>query len=101
MPSPASTAFLQGLPGQLQKINDAYGHHAGDEALRLHVDACRKVLRPSDLLGRLGGEEFALLLPDPTAADAFEIAERGRQAVGHLAVDLPEGRFGFTASIGI
>src|SRR5690606_2118647 len=45
-------------------INDTYGHDQGDEALRLLTAAVRGALRDSDLLGRIGGEEFAVLLPD-------------------------------------
>jgi diguanylate cyclase (GGDEF)-like protein len=59
-------------------INDSHGHQAGDRALRLFADSARKFLRPSDLFGRHGGEEFALVLPAATIETGYVIAERIR-----------------------
>ena len=79
-------------------INDRFGHAAGDRVLKAVVDACRSQLRPRDLLGRLGGEEFAVLVTDATADIAMHCAERLRRSVA--ALDL--GEYGpVTASFGI
>lgn len=59
-------------------INDVYGHPAGDKALQAFVASVRKEIRPYDAVGRTGGEEFVLLLPNANAADAQIIAERIR-----------------------
>ncbi len=78
-----------------KEINDAYGHVKGDEALRLVADAARDALRRSDVIGRFGGEEFAVILPDSMADDAQAIAERLRTEVGRIIVP------GTTASLSI
>lgn len=62
-------------------INDDYGHGAGDAALQMLVVALRSQLRPEDLFGRLGGEEFVVVLPDADEVVALAAAERLRQAV--------------------
>lgn len=68
-------------------INDGRGHAGGDAALQRFAETCRAELRPMDLLGRLGGEEFAVLLPDTSASGALAVAERLRAAVAALASD--------------
>ena len=65
-----------------KQVNDLHGHLAGDKALRAISHTLRIFLREYDLAGRFGGEEFALLLPQTSAADARQIAERLR---GHIA----------------
>lgn len=82
-------------------INDRYGHLGGDEVLVAVVDACVEHLRSGDCLGRLGGEEFALLLPDTTQEEAREAAERLRQAVEGLSIPLQQDIVRPTVSIGI
>ncbi|MDP9097340.1 MAG: diguanylate cyclase [Pseudomonadota bacterium] len=64
-----------------KSINDRYGHPAGDEVLRSLAQTCMAVLRPGCLFSRLGGEEFAALLPNTTRSEALSIAERLRAAV--------------------
>jgi diguanylate cyclase (GGDEF)-like protein len=59
-------------------INDTHGHAVGDKVLRLFCDTARVSLRRVDRIGRLGGEEFALVLPETSLAAAIEIAERVR-----------------------
>src|SRR4051812_12552372 len=63
-------------------VNDTRGHEAGDELLCWTVQRAGEVLRPMDSLGRLGGDEFAVLLPGSGAAEAREVAERLRHALG-------------------
>lgn len=64
-----------------KKINDQYGHRAGDAALQAIADACNKSVRDTDVVGRFGGEEFIILLPHTTAADAAIVAERIRKTI--------------------
>lgn len=64
-----------------KRVNDTYGHDAGDEVLRRVADLCRNALRRDDRLGRTGGEEFIAVLPLTSAAVAMEVAERLRDAV--------------------
>jgi len=82
-------------------INDRFGHAAGDWALRQVALACREVCRPQDLLGRLGGEEFALLLVDRDLGTGTTIARRCRELIA--AIDsAPSGHaFQITASFGV
>lgn len=62
-------------------VNDTYGHQAGDAVLRHVADLIRKTLRTSDIAARVGGEEFALLLPETGRAGAFRMADRLRLAI--------------------
>ncbi len=67
-------------------VNDTHGHLAGDAVLAAVSAAMRDLLRDCDLCGRFGGEEFALLLPRTTAAQALEITERIREGISQLAI---------------
>ena len=78
-------------------LNDRYGHAAGDQALRSLARTVNRLIRAQDLVGRLGGEEFAVLLPDCPIDDAIESAERLRQALAQIA--RPDGWL--TVSIGV
>ena len=78
-------------------INDAHGHPYGDEVLRRAARALVEIVRPHDTVARMGGEEFALLLPDTDGEEARAIAERARAAVASVVVP---GR-PLTASAGI
>lgn len=84
-----------------KKINDTYGHATGDWVLKTVCDAVKSQLRKTDLLGRLGGEEFALCLPLFTQEEAKAMAERCRAAIA--AIDTGPSGFSFeiTASLGI
>lgn len=75
-----------------KRINDTWGHAAGDAVLRQLADRLRPILRSSDAVGRWGGEEFLLVLPEADRAHAFEAAERLRGAVGNTPFLLPDGR---------
>lgn len=67
-----------------KRINDRYGHPAGDAALGLITSAIRKALRGHDVIGRIGGEEFGVLLPETGHDDALTVAERIRRTVETL-----------------
>ena len=82
-------------------INDTGGHHAGDELLRTIAQACRQACRLADLPGRIGGDEFAILLPETSAKDAEAVAQRLRQLVGAHAITVNSAEFNMTLSIGI
>lgn len=83
-------------------INDQYGHQAGDLTLKKLAEVCRGLLRGVDHLGRLGGEEFAIMLPETGSHQALEIAQRLCQAVATAEVLLPaHTSLQFTASIGV
>ncbi|MDQ3282505.1 MAG: GGDEF domain-containing protein [Acidobacteriota bacterium] len=84
-----------------KRINDTYGHDAGDIVLRRVADACRGALRQHDRIGRTGGEEFVVVLPDAGAARAREVAERLRTAVEQLNFDDVSPGLRITISIGV
>jgi len=82
-------------------INDRYGHAGGDVAIRAIAELIRAQLPVDELAARLGGEEFALLLPDVKIDDAVAIAERVRSACEKLEVDFEGQRIAFTTSVGV
>lgn len=83
-------------------FNDTYGHHVGDRVLQKLSEVCVHTLREIDIPGRLGGEEFAILLPETKGEQALEVAERLRLASAGAAVPLEQGdSIHFTVSIGV
>jgi diguanylate cyclase (GGDEF)-like protein len=85
-----------------KKVNDSHGHRSGDVVLRRLAEVCRLNLRELDVLGRIGGEEFAIVLPHTTGEGGVEVAERLRAALESTAVVLQSGvELHFTVSIGV
>lgn len=84
-----------------KRVNDTFGHAAGDAVLRDFATLGRSLIRENDQLGRLGGEEFALLLPETAARDAGQIAERLRTHCEQMAVATRSGPLHVTISIGV
>ena len=84
-----------------KQINDQHGHAVGDEAIRQTTAACRALVRQQDLVGRLGGEEFGILLPEADLAAALHLAERLRARIAALELALPAGTLRMTASFGV
>jgi len=84
-----------------KEVNDRYGHRAGDLALKHLVQICKKELREEDLVGRLGGEEFAILLPETSGARALEVAERTRVAVATTEIRSNGETIRITISLGV
>lgn len=83
-----------------KRVNDTHGHPAGDSVLKAVASACAQNLRDNDLLGRLGGEEFAILLGETDPKGGLEAAEKLRKAIEALCVDVADG-IRVTASFGI
>src|SRR5262249_19587915 len=81
-----------------KRINDPYGHGVGDTVISRSVRACIGRLRKTDVAGRLGGEEFAFLLPHTNSEAAGAIAEQLRQAVASVVVEASDGPLKVTAS---
>jgi diguanylate cyclase (GGDEF)-like protein len=84
-----------------KSVNDTYGHGAGDDALIKTVEVLDDQLRAEDILGRLGGEEFAVILPETGKKGAAQLAERLRIAIGEIVIETPTGSLSFTISIGV
>jgi diguanylate cyclase (GGDEF)-like protein len=84
-----------------KKINDTWGHQRGDEALCHFVDLAQRCLRKEDILGRLGGEEFAIFLPDVGSAGVLAVAERLRALVEARPLEVARRSVPMTVSIGI
>ncbi|MBN2626700.1 MAG: diguanylate cyclase [Spirochaetales bacterium] len=84
-----------------KKVNDRFGHSVGDKALVVMVGLCQEEIRQSDILGRLGGEEFALILPETDLRRAREIAERIRSRLEESTKMRDDGVPPMTVSIGV
>jgi diguanylate cyclase (GGDEF) domain len=84
-----------------KKINDTYGHLAGDEALKHFVNIIKRNLRKSDYIFRIGGEEFVILLPNTELNDAIEVLERIRSDVEKTPFHYNSNEIRITASFGI
>ena len=88
-----------------KSINDTFGHLVGDEVLKEVAHTLSSLLREYDLAGRFGGEEFAVLLPQTRAVDAFRIAERVRSSIAALSIIAPGAiggeRVQVTVSLGV
>ncbi len=84
-----------------KRVNDTYGHDVGDLLLRRFADMLRAECRHSDIVGRLGGEEFALLAPETSIEEAQSLAERICEECRRLVVTVPAGAVRFSCSIGI
>lgn len=98
----AAAAVLVLDADHFKQINDVHGHPSGDRVLVAVAAAVRATIRQEDLFGRIGGEEFALVLPRVTQREAQAVAERMRRAVANLAVVLESGGIQrITISIGV
>jgi len=84
-----------------KKVNDTFGHKAGDQILKLVTNTACAELRSADVIGRYGGEEFIIILPMTNTQQAFQLAERIRVNVAALNLATPKGVAAVTLSIGI
>ena len=95
---PLALLMLDG--DHFKRVNDAYGHAAGDEALRVLTRTVGGLLRASDKLGRFGGEEFVVLAPETAMEGVCHLAERIRSAMANTQILHGEASFTLTVSIG-
>ncbi|WP_404463158.1 GGDEF domain-containing protein [Vreelandella aquamarina] len=84
-----------------KQINDTWGHSYGDWVLIRVADVCAEVLRPSDVIGRFGGEEFVVALPNTSTNDAQRVAERLKQRVAELAFTDEMSELSLSVTIGV
>lgn len=84
-----------------KRVNDTYGHTAGDEVLRQVAGVVERSVRATDISGRYGGEEFAVLLIDTSAEQALILAERLRVAISGESIETDSGTLSVTVSMGI
>jgi diguanylate cyclase (GGDEF)-like protein/PAS domain S-box-containing protein len=86
---------------EFKRINDTFGHAAGDEVLRTVARVCARNLRQEDVIARIGGDEFAVQLPDLTAAEAAEIVERVRARLEETPIAVGGRMVTVTVSAGV
>lgn len=84
-----------------KRVNDSYGHDAGDDVLESLSNVGLGVLRKVDIFGRIGGEEFSVLLPDTALEGAVQVAERLREEVQNTVIKTRSGDISITVSIGV
>lgn len=84
-----------------KQINDNYGHHTGDLALQEFANLCKHSVREIDLVGRYGGEELIILMPETELETAIRVAERLRAILSDKKIVLKDQPMNFTASIGV
>ena len=84
-----------------KQFNDTYGHLIGDEILRSVAHLCKKVLRKVDIIGRYGGEEFMILLPETTLKAAVDTARRLCKTIRDTPFDTKKGALSVTVSLGV
>lgn len=100
--SASSLGFIMCDLDRFKSINDGYGHAAGDLVLQRVSRELAQALRAGDVIARWGGEEFLVLLPETTPAQAEQVAERLRQQVQGLEVELADGRrLAVTLTLGV
>ena len=98
---PRPTAVLLVDLDHFKSINDRFGHALGDRVLEIFTESARQSVRASDLIGRLGGEEFAAILVDTNKDNALEVAERIRAGFAEAALEVDSRPVGATVSIGL
>jgi two-component system, cell cycle response regulator len=84
-----------------KRVNDEHGHLNGDEILKQLTQVCAKQVREIDTLARIGGEEFALLLPQTSPSEAENLVERLRASVAATRAKIGDGWLDMTVSIGL
>lgn len=86
---------------RFKQVNDTYGHPAGDQVLKIVASLTRRELRDVDLLGRYGGEEFVILLPETGRRGARATAERLRKRIAQTQMDVAKEKISITISLGV
>lgn len=96
----AATFILMDLD-HFKVINDTYGHFIGDQVLIHFTQTIQKILRESDLIGRIGGEEFAIFLPDTEINNALQVAEKIRNTISRSILEYDGEVVTYTVSLGV
>lgn len=86
---------------RFKRVNDTYGHTVGDQILQGVAKSCRQELRKVDVVGRYGGDEFVILLPENDLAAARQVAERLRKSIAQRQLTTAKGSATVTASLGV
>jgi len=86
---------------RFKEVNDRFGHQWGDEVLKQAAAVIQSVLRGTDLLGRYGGEEFAVMMPETSAEEAASVAERIREKISQIMLDTGNDKISVRVSIGV
>ncbi|MFP4243292.1 MAG: GGDEF domain-containing protein [Chitinispirillaceae bacterium] len=84
-----------------KQVNDTYGHSVGDQVITSISNLCRQIFRTADIVGRYGGEEFSVMLPNTDIIKAREVAERVRRGIEELSFNSSQGSFSITISLGL
>lgn len=84
-----------------KNINDNFGHAAGDAALKVFANKISIILRAEDLFGRIGGDEFCIVLPDSLSDSAIIVAEKIRKEIAEQIISISEQSFKISVSIGL
>ena len=82
-------------------VNDSYGHGVGDEVLVLFYQTCLEAVRSSDVVARIGGEEFVIIMPNTELVNAQKFAERLRKKIAQLEINIEQKQISVTVSIGV
>jgi len=82
-------------------INDQFGHSVGDNVLKIISDVSQEILRKVDVFGRIGGEEFAVLLPETCMEETLVVSERLRETIKNIPMAASGASFNITVSIGV
>jgi len=86
---------------RFKDVNDTFGHKTGDQVLQTICKRCAQALRKIDIMGRYGGEEFVVILPETSTESAFVLADRLRKTIEDLEILAPKGSIHVTASLGL
>jgi len=84
-----------------KKVNDNYGHQVGDSVLQQFSKTCQKIVRDTDIMARVGGEEFIIIMPETNVYKANNMAERIRKAISTLSIGIDKTVIKITVSIGV
>ena len=84
-----------------KQVNDTHGHAVGDHVLKEVADCCSQAMRKEDVLGRYGGDEFAIMLPESNLVATCQVAERLRQRIAQKPIDTEVGPVTVTVSLGV
>ena len=96
---PLSAIFLD--LDDFKEVNDTYGHVNGDQVLISLANACRQNIREVDIIGRMGGDEFVVLLPETELKSACQVAERLRRFTEQMRITTEIAQIQVTASLGV